>query len=204
MSEITVAGSVLASGLDRQRATELRNRYQQYRLREAQAFLHLIPRAGVRPLYGAAREWAKTRGQHDSREPMAALIAYVLETLPLPPFDIWLGDFEGNRFEHTVVRSRHPSSGTVARPTAVDRRLVRHRTRRWSASLELSRDGSRWRGCIAFESARADAQPESRADSKDAFRTADIFVEQDPRVIRDRFREYREETLRGFLRSVLP
>ena len=196
--------SLPALGLDRQRATELRKRYQQYRLGQAQAFLHLIPRDGVRPLYAKAREWAVGREQHDAREPMAALLAYLLDTLPLPPFDVWLTDFEGNRFEHTVALSRVPSSGFDAPPAEVDRRTVRHRTRRWSARLELSRDGSRWRGCIAFAAAGADTVESSRAEPQDAFRTTDIFVERDPRVIRNRFREYHEETLRGFLRSVLP
>ena len=186
--------------LDRVQATELRRRYKEYQLREAQAFLHLIPREGVRPLYGAAREWAKGLERHDPQEPMTALLGYVLQRLPLPPFEVWMGDLEANRYEHVVTHGLHPASGTTLPPTPVERRSLRHRSRHWNARLELFKDGPRWRGFIAFQSGRRtapSAQPES-------FRTANIFVEHDPDAIRDRFRDYHEETLRGFLRSVLP
>ena len=134
----------------------------------------------------------------------AALLAYVLDTLPLPPFEVWLQDFGRNRFEHAVMGARHVARDATSRPVPVDRRLVRHRTRRWSARLELTQDGARWRGCIAFEMARGASPAPPERETPDAFRTTEIFVENNPRVIRDRFRSYHEETLRGFLRSVLP
>ena len=152
---------------------------------------------------------------------MAALLAYVLTVLPLPPFSVWLEDYRAHRFEHTLVRLHHPTQGVKVPPVAAEHRTVRHRSRRWNARLELFKDGGRWRGYIAFDSSRGVSAPrsadqhseEGSADRKtrasagapsDSLRTANIFVDRDPAVIRARFRQYHEETLRGFLRSVLP
>ncbi len=183
----------------RARASELRRLYRAYRLRESQAFLRLIPREGIRPLYGAARAWAKEREIHDGRDPMSALLAYVLEILPLPPFEVWVRDREANRFDHLVARATQPAPVRVSRPATVDRRTFRHRRRRWAARLKLFRAGGGWRGYIAFQPDR-----EATAGGTGNLRTTDIFVDADPSAIRDRFREYRDDTLRGFLRSVLP
>ena len=195
--------------MDRARATELRRAYGEYRRQEAQAFLRLIPRESVRPLYGAAREWAKERERHDTRDPMASLLAYVLHVLPLPPFDVWLADYEAHRFEHTLARARHPVPDGECGPVAAEHRTVRHRSRRWNAQLALFKDGGRWRGYIAFESLLGSVRARSEAAAgqrmrPESFRTANIFVDRDPAIIRTRFREYHDETLRGFLRSVLP
>ena len=186
--------------LGRREATHLIRRYHEYCRREANAFLHVVPRDGVRPLYAAAREWAKETGRHDPREPMAALVAYVIHRLPLPPFEAWLEDLELHPLEHAVSRSTRAAFEEQSGPTSVECRDLRHRSRAWHASLELFRDGPRWRGYIAFRAQRA-RHRESEAES---FRTANIFVESDPDSIRDRFRGYHDETLRGFLRSVLP
>lgn len=184
---------------ERARAGELKRMYRSYRLREAQAFLRLIPREGVRPLYGAARAWGMERETHDGRDPMTTLLAFVLEFLPLPPFEIWLEDREANRFDHIIARAAQPVPREGDRPATADRRTFRHRRRRWAARLQLFRAGAGWRGYIAFHPERV-----TTGARPNAFRTTDIFVDTDPSAIRDRFREYREETLRGFLRSVLP
>ena len=189
------AGTLAIGG--RAQASDLRRRYQEYCTREAEAFVRLIPRAGIRPLYGAAREWAKDRELHDTRDPMSALLAYLLSVLPLPPFEVWLADREANRFDHVVAWEGRPAGAEASPAATADRRIVRHRRRSWDARLRLFREGTRWRGYIAFEPNRALGGPVS-------FRTANIFLDRDPSAIRDRFREYHDETLRGFLRSVLP
>ncbi len=66
--------------------------------------------------------------------------------------------------------------------------------RRWRATLNLFRRDEAWRGFIVFN-------PLGEAET---VRTTDIFREEDPDEIRNRFLGFHNQTLQAFLRSVLP
>jgi hypothetical protein len=65
---------------------------------------------------------------------------------------------------------------------------------RWRATLNLFRRDEAWRGFIIFNPIGKD----------EMVRTADIFREEDPDEIRNRFLGFHNQTLQAFLRSVLP
>ena len=81
-------------------ASALRRRYSEYCRRQAVGLVELVPREGVRPLYRQAREWAVDQGMHESKDPMATLHLFCRNLLPLPPFDVWLADYETHRLAH--------------------------------------------------------------------------------------------------------
>jgi len=161
------------------------------------AFLHLIPREGIRPLYAEARAWARREGIHNGRDPMDSLLRYLLRTLPLPPFEVWQNDVRTRRFEYAVRACSAPDAEERAQEVSVDSRTFHHYRRPWSAGLHVYRDGRGWRGFISFA-------PTGRDNAQAAVRTANIFVDSDPIAIRKRFRSYRETMLTGLLRSALP
>lgn len=79
-------------------------------------------------------------------------------------------------------------------PVVVDLRSFMRDGDEWFAALTVFREKEAWRGFIGFSS-------ESRERD---LRTADIFREDDPESIRRRFRSFDPETLKAFLRSVIP
>jgi hypothetical protein len=187
----------------------LRAEYERYLMRQSSAFLTLVPRGGVRPLYGEARSWAKARGVHDSQNPMPSLLAYCRAHLPLPTFEVWLQDYRACRIAHAIDAASTPLSEEDHAPKQVLTRGLDHGHRRWFAGLHLFRDGRIWRGYITFREvpSAAPSEPRSYARTREPrreLRTADIFCETDPTDIERRFNEYRADTLRGFLRSTLP
>lgn len=160
------------------------------------AFMHLIPRAGIRPLYAKARSWAHREGVHNSADPMDSLLRYLLITLPLPSFEVWHDDVERRPFEYAVRECSAPDAEERAHEITADSRTFHHHRRPWSAGLHLYRDGRGWRGFISFSPARDML-------SQPPVRTANIFVDSEPGLIREQFRSYREDTLTGLLRSAL-
>lgn len=171
----------------------LRRLYAEYRRRQASALLGLLSRETIRPLYARAREWASARGVHDGKDPLATLLRYCQEILPLPPFDVWVRD----RRENPVAHLREESGwlqGEAPEAVTVEVRSVRLGEERWTASLRLfHRDGA-WRGYISFRDVSGNR----------TVRTADIFREEEPGEIRRRFLSFRPDTLQAFLRSTLP
>jgi hypothetical protein len=69
-----------------------------------------------------------------------------------------------------------------------------HDLHAWTAHLRSFRDGSTWRGFIAFEDSL----------SRRVHRTALIFQESGPVDVRDRFLSFEPSALIAFLRSALP
>ena len=174
---------------------ELESRYRAYKRRQAGAFASLMPREAVRPLYGRARKWARESGLEVNKDPLATFLLFLQDFLPLPPFDIWLED----RVQHLAAhleeefdpdQSHRPPSS----PVTVESRGVVMEGQRWRASLNLFRGEDAWRGFIAFRS----------QEGNGGSRTADIFREEDPEEIRNRFLSFHSQTLQAFLRSVLP
>jgi hypothetical protein len=152
----------------------------------------MIPGEGLRTLYGRAREWARDRGEHESKDPMATLRRYCADLLPLPPFTVWLADFRKNRGAY-LYDDLEPPTSLRAEPVTVEVRTVEYLDCPWSVELRLFSDEDAWRGFMVF-----------RSGSGASFGTADVFCEDAPGIIRDRFLSFESDTLRAFLRSSLP
>ncbi|GMR14048.1 MAG: hypothetical protein BMS9Abin29_2278 [Gemmatimonadota bacterium] len=174
--------------------TGLRRRYHDYCQRQAAGLLRLIPQEAIRPLYRTARAWAAARGLHENKDPMATLVRYCRGLLPLPPFERWLEDYEQHRIAHLRYVSEGPLHARAVDPVVVDAREVRMDGERWTARLSLFPDGDVWRGFIGFV----------REPSGTGVRTANVFCDEDPKNIRDRFTDLTFHTLQAFLRSTLP
>ncbi len=192
---------------------ESRSTYERYRIGEAMSFLHLVPRDGIRPLYAEAREWARREGIHNSADPMESLLRFLLKVLPLPPYSVWREDVRTCEFEYALRACSAPDAEERAPEVTVDSRTFQHYRKPWNAGLHMYQDGRGWRGFISFApaaesplapAAKVPLAPADGGQSRSAVRTANIFVDSDPRAIRRRFRSYRENVLTGLLRSALP
>lgn len=180
-----------ASGPD----SALYGRYLNYRQREASALLTLVPRDGLRPLYRAAREWAVEVGLHENKDPMATLLAYCERVLPLPPFDVWVADYQSHRLAYMEEMGKPPLAPVETEPVLVEVRGVRlDGEADWYGSLYVGHDGVDWRGHIAFHQDGVGR----------VHRTGEIFVEDALEIVRERFLGFTDATMAAFLRSTLP
>jgi hypothetical protein len=128
---------------------------------------------------------------------MATLLLFLQEILPLPSFDVWLADRRSNLSAHLEEEfSSAPAHLVLSPPVTVASRVVALGPDRWRATLNLFRRDGAWRGFIRFRIFQAPGEEEG-------LRTGDIFREDDPEAIRDRFVSLRPQALRAFLRSVL-
>jgi len=187
------AGASASQGLV-QEDPELDKRYRAYRIRQAQAFLSLIPREAIRPLYSRARAWASETGLPRGKDPLATLLLFIQDLLPLPPIHVWMEDRASNLDAHLQEEfASGPAHRRPSPPVTVASRGLEVEGRRWHATLRLFRRDEAWRGFISFRA----------AEESDARRTADIFREEDPEEIRNRFLAFHSGTLAAFLRSVL-
>ncbi len=170
-------------------------RYQEYRRRQARDLASALPREAIRPLHAKARRWASEIGLRAGGDPLATFTLFLETILPLPPFDVWAHDRAVHLAAHLQEEfgpPRIPTPGTP--PVTVESRGVEMGGRRWRATLNVSRREEAWRGFIAF----------TPLEGNDPVKTGEIFREDDPEEIRERFRGYHVRTLRAFLRSVLP
>ena len=184
------AGEATSHGID----AGSRRQYQEYCQRQAEGLVRLVPKEAIRPLYRTARAWAVARGLCENKDPMATLVRYCRELLPLPPFECWLEDYEHNRIAHLQYVSEGPLDTRTVAPVVVDASDLRIDGETWTASLSLFPDGDVWRGFIGFR----------RGSSDTGVRTANVFCEEDPKNIRERFTDLTSHTLKAFLRSTLP
>lgn len=169
-------------------------RYHAYRRRQVSKLLHVMPREGIRDLYGKARDWAKEQGCHDPRDPMAGLLRYAESILPLPTFEVWLKDREAHPLGHLEDVSEHASLAGETRPGRVEQRTFSHRGSAWVAALHVFRRHGAWRGFVRFR----------KEGAEDSYHTANIFREDTAKEIRERFEEFDEASLGAFLTSALP
>jgi len=167
--------------------------YEAYCRRETSLLLSLVPREAVRTLYGRARDWALEAGLHERKDPMATLLAYCRSLLPLPPFDVWLEDYEGHRLLYMHEMAGIPHVPPAPAPVAVELRNVQHEGDEWFATLNVIHDGEVWRGHIAFHTDTCAS----------LHRTADIFCEENLAELRQRFRTFTPASISAFLRSTL-
>ena len=198
VSPMRPAGHQSASGggeAESQRIDEgLRRQYQEYCQRQAEGLVHLVPKEAIRSLYRTARAWAAARGLCENKDAMATLVRYCRELLPLPPSECWLDDYEHNRIAHLQHVSEGPLDAQAVEPVVVDASDLRIDGETWTASLSLFPDGDVWRGFIGFRQNASDT----------GVRTANVFCEEDPKNIRERFTDLTTHTLKAFLRSTLP
>jgi len=172
----------------------LRSRYRAYRNRQAQALVSSLPHEAIRPLYARARAWAGDVGVGIGKDPLATLLLFVQDLLPLPPFEVWLKDRSQNLEAHLEEEfTSAPAHRRVSPPVTVESRAVCLGESHWQASLNLFRRDEAWRGFISFRP----------VGDGPGVRTADIFREEDPEEIRSRFLSFQPHTLQAFLRSVL-
>lgn len=168
---------------------DLHRRYAAYRRRHATRLVHLMPREAVRPLYREARLDAAERG-----DPLDLLLRYCETLLPLPPFDVWYEDLLRSPEAHLADLDESPDAPTAQAPSTMAVRSLAHQGRPWLARLKSYRDGGVWRGYIAF----------ADEDAGRVHRTAPVFRESDPVVLRERFLSFEPAALEAFLRSALP
>ena len=172
----------------------LKSRYRDYRTRQAQFLVSFLPHEAIRPLYARARAWAGESGVPVGKDPLATLLLFLQDLLPLPPFEIWLKDRSENLEAHLEEEfTSPPAHRRVSPPVTVESRAVRLGDSHWRASLNLFRRDEVWRGFISFRP----------VGDGPGVRTADIFREEDPEEIRRRFLSFQPHTLQAFLRSVL-
>jgi hypothetical protein len=187
------AGGSTSIGLI-QEDPELDKRYHAYRIRQAQGLISLLPRDAIRPLYSRARAWAVEAGAPPGKDPLALLLLFLEDLMPLPPFEVWVGDRASHLEAHVEEEfASGPAHRRNSPPVTVASRGLDLGGHRWQASLRLFRRDEAWRGFIAFRN----------SDKSDPLRTADIFREEDPEEIRSRFLAFHNETLEAFLRSVM-
>lgn len=173
----------------------LQRLYQEYRRREAGALLSLVPPEAVRPLYRLARERMSDDPAAGADDPLALLVTFVeRHLLPLPPYHVWAEDYRAHRTAHLQGLDVDPRAPDPSDPVTVEVRSFRRSDGEWYAGLSLFRRESVWWGFLAF----------SRGDGVTVARTADIFREERPEAIRDRFRSFGADALQAFLRSTLP
>lgn len=171
-------------------ATEaLLRRYAAYRLRQGRELLELLPREGRREVIRACRSSGEGEGSIEE------LAAFCAELLPLPPFHVWLADFQAHQTSHLSLED--PAAGPRSpdgSPVVVGARQLTFEGRPWVAQLLVSPMDGLWQGAIQFHG-------DGRSDT---VRTGCIFREEAVETIRDRFRTFDEITVAAFLRSALP
>lgn len=176
----------------------LRRRYEAYRRRQGGELLSLVPREAIRPLYRAALARRGDRPTMESDGPeegaLGLLADFCTDLLPLPPFDVWLSDFEAHRAAHLDESGEWTPTAPDGPVTVEIRRFPDPGGRTWYASLDVRRAAGAWRGSVAFH---------TEGDGR-VFRTAEVFREAGPTAVRSRFLDFDVPTLQAFLRSVLP
>ena len=185
----------------------LRACYEAYCEQQAAALPGLLPREGLRALYRNAR--ADVNGSVD--DPLALLVEHCRRLLPLPPFEVWVSDYQRDRRPYADALEAFGAPHRDA-PVTVDLRRVEHEGRAWLANLALFREPSGWRGFISFHAEDSALEVPhfgtvpSAASGTFACRprTADIFREDSFESVRERFHSFTPDTLRAFLRSALP
>ena len=84
-------------------------------------------------------------------DPLATLLLFLQEVIPLPPFDVWLRDRSENLAAHLEEEfTSAPAHRRVSPPVMVESRGMRLGEAPWRASLSVFRRDEAWRGFISF------------------------------------------------------
>jgi hypothetical protein len=191
LSDLVVAVDRTGSAAVGREAAEDWAAYREYRRRQAAELLSFVPREAVRPLYRRAKDEA---GGSESGDSLGLLTMFCERLLPLPPFDVWLIDRQAHPAAYLDEEERGPRPGQAHDHVTVEVRVLERDGDLWDAELDVRSEGDVCRGHITFRSA---GRPEAHS-------TGEIFREATAEAVRDRFLEFDDQTLRAFLRSVLP
>lgn len=195
-----VAGELPGRGhvlVDYVAVEELQRRYESYRRRQASRLVQMLPREAIRPLYRRARGAAlraDALGDEGESDPLALLVAFCGDLLPLPPFEVWLEDLRSHPDGHFADLEEATDGPTSEAPSTMEVRPMKVRGRSWLAQLRSFREAGLWRGYISFQ----------EEGSERVHRTAAVFCEPGPGELRERFRSFEDNALEAFLRSALP
>lgn len=176
---------------------ELHRRYESYRRRQASRLVQMLPRDAVRPLYRRARNAAlraDALADEGESDPLALLVSFCVDLLPLPPFEVWLEDLRRHPDGHFADMEEATDGPTSESPSTMEVRPMTVRGRSWLAQLRSFREAGLWRGYISFQEEGSDR----------VHRTAAVFCEPGPGELRERFRSFENTALEAFLRSALP
>lgn len=178
-------------------SASLRERYEAYCRAQGRELLNLMPREGVRSLLRVLRDvdGGPPEGESGSEETLDRLGELCRRLLPLPPFEVWIEDF--NRARSAYADLPGPPLAPQAldgSPVTVDVRSVTHRGDPWVADLALRPLEARWVGHVRFH----------RPGDPSFVQTGEILREDSPLEVRTRFRDFDDGTLVALLRSVLP
>jgi len=174
---------------------DLDTRYREYRLRQAKGLVSLLPKEAIRPLYARAREWGRNTGREVEKDPLATLFLFLQQLIPLPPRTVWETDRAKYLDAHVQEEfASPPAHRRASPPVTVESRGMEFDGQRWRATLNLFRRDEAWRGFVVF----------NPLGESETVQTTDIFREEDPDEIRNRFLGFHNQTLQAFLRSVLP
>ncbi len=195
-----VAGEIAVRGYDPLQHVadaELRERYEGYCHRQASRLVRLLPRDAVRPLYRRARDEARRAdalADGGESDPLALLVRYCRNLLPLPPFEVWREDLRSHPEGHFIDLEESADVPTADAPSTMEVRSLEVHGRTWLAHLRSFRDAGLWRGYISFE----------EEGSGRVHRTAVVFCESNAGELRERFLSFEHAALEAFLRSALP
>lgn len=168
---------------------DLRRQYAEYRARQGQALVYMLPPEAVRPLL--RRIHRRSKAPDLAEDPLGALAEFCSEMLPLPPFDVWLRDVRAHPDAYLESLDAPAAAPTVSAPATLEARRFDRAGRTWIARLRAYRDEDAWRGFIVFQ-----------ADGSDRVqRTSLVFREDGPREVRERFLSFEAAALESFLRS---
>jgi len=172
---------------------DLQRRYDAYCIDQARELLRVIPRSAIRPLMRAARAAEASLFPSDDTDPMELLVRYARSILPLPPLSVWVDDVRRAPLDHLQASAPVRARDIRRAPTAVASRDTVVGGDLWTAVLMVFPEpgSGRWSGFVAF----------GEGPGRLLHRTADIFRESDPELIRDRFLSSDAETLQALLRS---
>jgi len=171
---------------------DLRREYAEYRMRQGRELVFLLPPDAVRPLLRRMHRQAVPADRLRD-DPLAALADYCANLLPLPPFDVWLGDVREHPDEYLESLDSPGGAPTVSAPATLDARCFERAGTEWIARLRAFRDQGAWRGFITFHS----------RDGDPVQRTSLVFREEGPREVRERFLTFESAALESFLRSAM-
>ena len=196
-----------------QSEAQLRELYHRYCMAQGAALTSLLPREAIRPLYREALARTGSSSGEDAgsgNDPMGTLAEYCASILPLPPFQLWVQDFQAHRMEYLEELAKTAGPQGRSEPLEVEAVPFLSGRQQWVAGLQLFRDGDAWRGFIAFtpqagqDKLAPDVSGRSLTRFSSQVRTADIFREDLPEEVRNRFRDLSPAALHALLRSSLP
>jgi len=82
---------------------------------------------------------------------MSTLRFFCRDVLPLPPFWVWLSDYESYRVAYVSAGVGWSPLTEPMEPIAVEARRWEHGAEQRHATLEVYRGGDGWRGLIRFQ-----------------------------------------------------